>query len=256
MSAREGQRPKLNIVILKKLVTNRSTSSLPPVGFDPLTASPEELKKLSSQSRPHPVFQPAEYCLVAGVSAPPAHSMAFAFDILPRSKSTAAIFPANCRGGKPAPIGLVPISRRGRHGIFGRYGRISVPTPNLPTAARPARSIAAPPGSASTGSVCTTARTSRRQPHQADTSTPVYSATVGDRRWENDVGQAYPSALTGSCRTIGSSATWRAPRNRKQGLFLIRNVTTNQLPSLQFQGAPPTSSWHRPFEGPGSDGGG
>ena len=164
MIKREGQSPTVDLERLTKIVRDSTTSVLPPTGFRPLQASPEELKKLGFPKRPDPELQPVEYAFWQEMFAPPVEFEAFDFEILPLFKSGAAAhFSSNCRGGKPASIGLVPTSRRGMARYFRRSGenfrfRRQISRPE----AGPARSITAPRGSVSMGSVGTTARPSRR----------------------------------------------------------------------------------------------
>src|SRR4051794_4697702 len=94
MTKREGQSPTVDLERLTKIVRDSTTSVLPPTGFRPLQASPEELKKLGFPKRPDPKLQPVEYAFWQEMFAPPVEFEAFDFEILPflKKRSSRAFF--------------------------------------------------------------------------------------------------------------------------------------------------------------------
>jgi len=256
MSHTETIASEFDLDILKKLVADSITSSLPPVGFDPMTAPQTELLKLGFPSRPHPEFQPAEYAVWQDIFAPPLEFRAFAFDILPDFTAQSGILRAAARDGNPVPTGRVPTSRRATATVvpddLGQVARSHAHS--CPPAAWPPTSTAAQHGSASMGSAGTTGRRCRRSHGTAYRRGHGRPAVLGLVAWwvRNDLGQAYPitiHGLPGSCRRP-DQVLHEGGEESQQGVFLIRNVTTNQFRHFAH-GAPPTS-WHRPFKVPGA----
>src|SRR5882762_694829 len=256
MSHTETIASEFDLDILKKLVADSITSSLPPVGFDPMTAPQTELLKLGFPSRPHPEFQPAEYAVWQDMFAPPLEFTAFAFDILPdftaQSRGFFGQLPRRQSSSNWSGAYITP-----RDGTVFRtiWGRWRVPTPQLPPGG-----VAADKYRSSTWIGFDGQRRYYRSTlPQIGTAQHINEATGAPQfsawwQWwvRNDLGQAYPITITGFPVHAGDliKCYMKVAKNRSKVSFLIRNVTTNQFRHFAH-GAPPTS-WHRPFMVPGA----
>src|SRR5581483_12416662 len=68
---------------LKELIHETTHSKLPPIGFEPLIASQQDLAELCFPRRPDPSRQPAEYAFWQLMFTPPFFFDTFDFDLPP-----------------------------------------------------------------------------------------------------------------------------------------------------------------------------
>lgn len=235
--------PKFDHDRLMKIIKDSVTSTLPPEGFDPLSASDADLEKFGFPSRPQPALQPAEFAFWQQMFAPPLEFEPFKFDILP-------LFSAEGRNWNPSlPRRQTSFNWSGayitpRDGMVFRtmWGKWQVPTPTLP----PGGVIADKYRSSTWIGFDGQRRYYRSTLPQFGTS-QVIDEMTGAAKYEawwqwwvrNAAGQAYPITLTSPGIHAGDliMCFMKVKKNRRRVYFVIKNVTTGVSVKF-FQNAP------------------
>jgi hypothetical protein len=243
MSLQGAPRQEIDSDRLREIVRKSITSDLPPAGFDPLTASQNELQKLGFPMRPDPARRPAAYAAWRTMFAGPVVFEAFDFVIANfRTTARRAFF------AQLAPLetslnwsGAYITPRDGT--IFSElWGRYQVPTPNLP-----------PGGSPDDKYWCSTWIGFDGQRRYRDSTlpqigtaqnidpaggVPVRSYFAWWQWWVRNI-PSVPMPLTAPAIHPGDliALFMQVAGDRKAVAFAIRNLTTNR--AVQFTQAAP-----------------
>ena len=133
MSILQASGPEFDHDALVKIIRASVASSLPPAGFDPMTASDADLETFGFPSRPQPALQPAEFAFWQQMFASPLEFEPFDFDILPlftaEGRNWVSSLPRRQSSFNWSGAYITP-----RDGMVFRtmWGKWQVPTPTLP----------------------------------------------------------------------------------------------------------------------------
>jgi hypothetical protein len=253
MSKKPVPRPKLNVKTLTSVVGATITSGLPPAGFDPLVASPQDLAKFGFPKRPNAKLQPAEHAFWQKLFAPPFQFEAFKFNILPsiliQSRGFFAQLPRQQTSLNWSGAYITPRDGTVFSSIWGSF---QVPTPNVP-----------PGGTADKYRSSTwIGFDGQRQYYQSTlpqfgtaqnidvaNGVPQRSFFAWWQWWARDItSQAFPITLVAPTIHPGDliMCLMQVASNRAGVSFVIRNLTTGSVVQF-FQDAPPPT-WGQPFK--------
>ena len=258
MSAREGQSPTFERERLSKIVRDSTTSGLPPTGFRPLQASPEELKKLGFPKRPDPVLQPAEYAFWQEMFAPPVAFEAFDFEILPRFKTRSRVFFQQLpRRQTSLNWSGAYITPRDGTVFSSIWAKFQVPTPNLPPEGAAGEKYHSSTWIGFDGQRryyrSTLPQIGTAQNIDPGTGVPTRSFFAWWQWWVRDVlDQAFPIKLAAPTIHAGDliMCFMQVADDRAGVSFVITNVTTGR--AVQFFQAAPLTDRGVPFKVPGA----
>ena len=90
MSYEQGLRPSIDLGALRQIVKASVKSTPPPAGFDPLTASQDDLKKFAFPVRPDRRLQPTEYAFWRKMFDGQLAFEEFDFDLFPAYRDSGA----------------------------------------------------------------------------------------------------------------------------------------------------------------------
>jgi hypothetical protein len=228
---------------LSRLVDSSTRGSAPPPGFDPMTASQEDLARFGFPSRPDSKRQPAEYAFWAQLFSQPLDFEPYRWDILPlftaESRAWSAQLPRRQTSLNWSGAYITP-----RDGTVFRtmWGKWQVPTPALPPGG-----VASERYSSSTWIGFDGQRRYLRSTlPQFGTAQMIDPATGTPRlfawwQWwvRDDAGQAAPIRLPTLDVHAGDliMCYMKVKKNRRRVYFAIKNATTGQ--GMQFcQDAP------------------
>jgi hypothetical protein len=254
MSYEEGLSPKLDLDTLIKIVTASITSALPPAGFDPLTASEDELLKLGFPKRPNPALWPAEYAFWQEMFAPPLEFEAFDFKILPLvTTQSRAFFGHLPRRQTSLNWSGAYITPRDGTVFSSIWGKFQVPTPNLPPGGGPGVKYRSSTWIGFDGQRryyrSTLPQFGTAQNIDPIMGVPTRSFFAWWQWWVRDVaGQANPILLVAPTIHAGDliMCFMQVANDRAGVSFAITNLTTGRVVQF-FQSAPP-AGWGQPFK--------
>ncbi|WP_271587639.1 G1 family glutamic endopeptidase [Bradyrhizobium sp. CCBAU 53415] len=253
MSVKQMQ-PKLDLGILTKLVGDSITSSLPPTGFNPLTAPQKDLAVLGFPRRPNPALQPAEYAVWEKMFDPPFYFEQLKFSILPLIMIQAREL------GRRLPRRQTSLNWSGayitpRDGtIFSSiWGSFQVPTPKQPiggTANKYRSSTWIGFDGQRRYYMSTLPQFGTAQNIDVVMGVPQPSFFAWWQWWlRTDTGQSVPVSLSAPAIHAGDLilCLMQVADDRAGVSFMMKNLTTSRV--VQFsQGAPPSEYWHRPYK--------
>lgn len=253
MSDKQGLSPKLDLGALTKIVGATITSASPPIGFDPLAASQDELKKLGFPKRPNPVLQPAEYAFWQKMFARPLAFEAFGFEIFPLvTTQSRGFFGQSPRRQTSLNWSGAYITPRDGTVFSSIWGQFQVPTPELPPGGGAGEQYHSSTWIGFDGQrryyQSTLPQFGTAQNIDPIMGVPTRSFSAWWQWWARDItGQAFPITLTAPTIHPGDLiACFMQVANDRAGVsFVITNLTTGRVVQF-FQGAP--HPWHQPFK--------
>jgi Peptidase A4 family len=238
---------------LEKIVGDTITSSVPPTGFDPLTAPEEELLNLGFPKRPDPALQPAEFEFWQEMFAPSLQFEKFAFDIPPDVATESRSFPAQLPRRQTSFnwSGAYITPRDGT--VFSSIrGKFQVPTPNLPPEGAPGEKYRSSTWIGFDGQrryyMSTLPQLGTAQNIDPVMGVPTQSFFAWWQWWVRNDALTQPFRLAAPTIHAGDliMCLVQVANDRAGVSFAITNLTTNR--GLQFfQGAPP-EDWGQPFK--------
>jgi hypothetical protein len=259
MTKREGQSPTVDLERLTKIVRDSTTSVLPPTGFRPLQASPEELKKLGFPKRPDPKLQPVEYAFWQEMFAPPVEFEAFDFEILPllKKRSSRAFFQQSPRRQTSFNWSGAYITPRDGTVFSSIWGKFQVPTPNQPLGGGAGEKYHSSTWIGFDGQrryySSTLPQIGTAQNIDPGTGVPTKSFFAWWQWWVRDVlEQAFPIRLASPAIHAGDliMCFMQVADDRAGVSFVITNLTTSR--TAQFSQAAPLTDRGQPFKVPGA----
>ncbi len=245
MSDEQELHPRFDVDALSKTVRTSITSTRPPEGFNPLTASQEDLKKFGFPVRPDRELQPTEYAFWQRMFAQSLAFEAFDFEILPPVvRQIRGFFWGSPQRQTSLNWSGAYITPRDGTVFSSIWTRFQVPTPNLPPGARPGEKDLSSTWIGFDGQrryyMSTLPQFGTAQNIEPNMGIPTRSFFAWWQWWVRGlVNQAFPIKLTAPTIHAGDliMCYMQVAPNRTGVSFVITNLTTGRVVQF-FQNAP------------------
>jgi hypothetical protein len=254
MSYKQGLHPRFDLGALRQIVKASVKSTPPPAGFDPLTASQDDLKKFAFPVRPDRKRQPAEYAFWQRMFAEQLAFQEFDFDLFPPIVTQARGFSGQSPRRQTSPnwSGAYITPRDGT--VFSAiWAEFQVPTPNPPPGGGPSDDDRSSTWIGFDGQrryyMSTLPQFGTAQDIKLNAGVPVRSFYAWWQWWVRDLnGQAFPIKLTAPAIHAGDliMCYMQVASDRARVSFMMKNVTTRRF--VHFFQDPPQPGWGQPFK--------